>query len=703
MMKNETHIEPILLSGLIRQAELGVSEAQYRLGRLYQVGEGIDQNVKLAFEWFLKSADNDHPKAQLEVGLSFEKGIGVAIDLARASIYYEKASNHDVMEASWRLGDMLLHGKGGPKNSSRARELYEIACKSKERYVQKRYSDTKVCPEAEWSLGVMKEDGIGGDKDIEGAKAHYARASGIETVKERNLAELELRYARLIDKSPKDFNSYRLAAEAGSIEAMREYVERSYSYDTSLCREDCGYEPFSQSLFEHCFDVLVAQRDPRAVLLACKKTILPAYNEPKYKLEGKDCFLFLRSFILRGDQVACQLLARAYANGVVLNKSVMNEIRCYRLARKCQHLQDKRLLSNNQFKHLLSGILDRVLKEEGDGYYDMWKLLTNPDYVVVPREFALPWLKKAVESGNKDAIRDKLNDDRKIARARFKPRIPGLEKSDPQSEYVICSNENGEDLRCSWDLILGDILKSAKLGDHDAELWAARIFAEGRSGDHIWGSPKPIKKDVTSAVAWYEKVSHAIDLSPEDKCRYANCLVESGNRDLTLITRLYAEAAGVGLQEAEFKYALRLITGEGCSVDTTRAMNILSSVGSIEAQDTLAHLYISQQEISHALECYERILDCSESVIEVGKRLDAERPSYYREQWEQIHATELAQSAERRRIIIKTAKEVLKLCSEGGATPIQMEKAWRCLKHEVVNFPIVDKDNNDDFLLDEVF
>ncbi len=705
MMKTDCHIESILHSSLLRLAEAGIAEAQYRQGKQYQTGDGVAHDMALAFAWFLKSANNDHPKAQLEVGLCLEKGVGVASDLIRAAIYYEKASGHGITEASWRLGDMFLEGRGVHLDYSKARELYETACKSKEQHAENDYDGDNICPEAEWSLGVMKEDGIGCDKDIEGAKIHYARASGLEKVKERNLVELELRYARLIDKGPKDFNSYRRAAEVGSLEAMREYVERSYSHNTWHSRDDEDYDPFSQSLFEHCLDELIDNKDSWAILLACKKTILPGYNELQYKLDGKDCLHFLHSFILSGDQVACQLLARAYVNGVIVDKSVINEIRCYRLARKCQRHPSRALLSNSQFKKLLSGILARVSKDEGDGYYDMWKLLTNPEYVVTPREFALPWLMKAVERGNKDAVLDKLNEDRRIARARFEPRILGLEKSNPRSDYAIYSRENEPDSRCSWDSILRDILKSAELGDHDAELWAARILADGRLGDHTSGNPKPVKKDVASAVMWYEKVSHAIELSPEDKCRYANCLVESRNRDWTLITRLYAEAAGAGLHEAEFKYASRLIKGEGCNADATRAMNILHSINSVEAQDALAHLYISQQDISHALECYERILDCSESVIEADKRLDAERhdlASHYRKQWEQIRAMELAQSAERRRIVMKTAVDVLKLYREGIAVLAQMQKAWACLQHETVEFPIADKDSDKDFEFDNL-
>ena len=63
---------------------------------------------------------------------------------------------------------------------------------------------------------------------------------------------------------------------------------------------------------------------------------------------------------------------------------------------------------------------------------------------------------------------------------------------------------------------------------------------------------------------------------------------------------------------------------------------------------------------------------------------------------------ELAQSAERRRIVMKTAVDVLKLYREGIAVLAQMQKAWACLQHETVEFPIADKDSDKDFEFDNL-
>lgn len=53
---------------LEKAAESGDADAQYEIGLLYYYGDGVWDDLEEAYEWFLKSAKQGHPKAQYRVG-----------------------------------------------------------------------------------------------------------------------------------------------------------------------------------------------------------------------------------------------------------------------------------------------------------------------------------------------------------------------------------------------------------------------------------------------------------------------------------------------------------------------------------------------------------------------------------------------------------------------------------------------------------
>ena len=56
------------LEAIKAKALSGDSESQYNLGWIYQVGDGVKQDHKIAFKWFLKAAELGHIEAQIKVG-----------------------------------------------------------------------------------------------------------------------------------------------------------------------------------------------------------------------------------------------------------------------------------------------------------------------------------------------------------------------------------------------------------------------------------------------------------------------------------------------------------------------------------------------------------------------------------------------------------------------------------------------------------
>lgn len=58
-------------------AQGGHPEAQYRLGLMHEIGQGVTRCNAGAFDWYLRSARNGHPQAQLAVARMYERGLGV--------------------------------------------------------------------------------------------------------------------------------------------------------------------------------------------------------------------------------------------------------------------------------------------------------------------------------------------------------------------------------------------------------------------------------------------------------------------------------------------------------------------------------------------------------------------------------------------------------------------------------------------------
>jgi len=111
-------------------AEKGHKKAQYRLGRCYDKGNGVAEDNKQAFIWYLKSAEQGFAKAQYEVGKSYKNGEGVEEDKVKAFEYFTKAAKQENGEAQLALGKCYLKGKGTAKDLEKAKVWLKRAVKN---------------------------------------------------------------------------------------------------------------------------------------------------------------------------------------------------------------------------------------------------------------------------------------------------------------------------------------------------------------------------------------------------------------------------------------------------------------------------------------------------------------------------------------------------------------------------------------------
>ncbi len=143
-------------------AEKGQVEAQYRLGTLYENGQGIAKNLEeakkwfrnaaaqghvrarrrlealegkpardssetVAIKWYLDLAEQGDPEAQYNLAFMYETGFSVPKDNGKAAHWYESAAEKKHVLAQMRLGLLYLAGAGVKQSEIQAAKLLRAA------------------------------------------------------------------------------------------------------------------------------------------------------------------------------------------------------------------------------------------------------------------------------------------------------------------------------------------------------------------------------------------------------------------------------------------------------------------------------------------------------------------------------------------------------------------------------------------------
>ena len=82
-----------------KAAEKGHSGAEYRLGWMYEHGEGLVRDYHAALDWYLKAAKKGNAGAEYRLGWMYEQGKGVTPIYEMALRWYRKAAAHGNKDA----------------------------------------------------------------------------------------------------------------------------------------------------------------------------------------------------------------------------------------------------------------------------------------------------------------------------------------------------------------------------------------------------------------------------------------------------------------------------------------------------------------------------------------------------------------------------------------------------------------------------
>ena len=121
----------------------GVADAQYNLGKMYEVGQGVEANLEEAVKWYLKAAEQGHAGAEIRIGLMHLYGVGQEKDAAKAAEYLAKAAEKGYAEAQFNLGLLYMKGEGVTQDMTQAKELFRKAAMQKHEKAKELYFKLK--------------------------------------------------------------------------------------------------------------------------------------------------------------------------------------------------------------------------------------------------------------------------------------------------------------------------------------------------------------------------------------------------------------------------------------------------------------------------------------------------------------------------------------------------------------------------------
>jgi len=95
-----------------RAAAQGMAWAEYNLGYLHLLGQGVIADTAEGLRWMRRAANRGFTTAQYELGLFHAQGLHVRQDFSRAARWYRRAAERGLPDAQHNLAHLYLAGQG---------------------------------------------------------------------------------------------------------------------------------------------------------------------------------------------------------------------------------------------------------------------------------------------------------------------------------------------------------------------------------------------------------------------------------------------------------------------------------------------------------------------------------------------------------------------------------------------------------------
>ena len=201
----------------------GDIQAIYELGKLYQLGEGVTQSHRKAFDLFEEAARLGSMQSQNSFNVGTDKEVKEGYK--RAVFWYERAARQGNATAQTNLGRMYFEGRGVKKDYEEA--FYWFA-----KAVRQENSTAQVY------LGKMYEEGKGVKKDYDKALHWYGRAAHQgDSIAQTDLGRMYLDGKGVEKDYEKAFYWFKKAADGGLVEAFY-HVGMMYANGRGVSKDD---------------------------------------------------------------------------------------------------------------------------------------------------------------------------------------------------------------------------------------------------------------------------------------------------------------------------------------------------------------------------------------------------------------------------------------------------------------------------------
>ena len=189
-------------------ADKGDIEAQYRVGRMYEMGKGCQRDSDKAFYYIEQAANQGHLNAQFNLGIMNYQGIGREKNFKQAFDYFKLVADQGNASAQFNLGLMYNSNEGCEKNLEQAFHYYKLAADQEHR-------------QAQFNLGLMYYKGEGCEKNLEQALYYFELAADQGHLKAQYITGLIYDKGEGCEKNLEQaLHYFKLAADQGDVDAQ---------------------------------------------------------------------------------------------------------------------------------------------------------------------------------------------------------------------------------------------------------------------------------------------------------------------------------------------------------------------------------------------------------------------------------------------------------------------------------------------------
>ncbi|HEU0161078.1 MAG TPA: hypothetical protein VFQ69_01630 [Rhizomicrobium sp.] len=118
---------PDAVKFLTQAAEKGQAVAQYRLGTMYERGQGVPADGARAAQWYERSANQGNRKAMHNLAVAHASGAAGKKNMAEAARWFARAAGLGLSDSQFNLAVLYERGDGVPQSLLDAFKWYSIA------------------------------------------------------------------------------------------------------------------------------------------------------------------------------------------------------------------------------------------------------------------------------------------------------------------------------------------------------------------------------------------------------------------------------------------------------------------------------------------------------------------------------------------------------------------------------------------------